>query len=80
MAELFGVDVRPVSEHLKNIFKTGELTEDSVIRNFRIVQTEGKRSVTYPAKLKAPTLLLKILLQLHQLRLERIQLFGFFNN
>lgn len=39
MAELFGVDVRTVNEHLKNIFKTGELREDSVIRNFR---TTGK--------------------------------------
>ncbi len=33
MAELFEVDVRTVSEHLQNIFKTGELVEDSVIRN-----------------------------------------------
>ena len=35
MAELFGVDVRTVNEHLKNIFKSGELAENSVIRNFR---------------------------------------------
>jgi hypothetical protein len=46
MAELFGVDVRTVNEHLKNIFDTGELQKDSTIRNFRIVQMEGKRSVT----------------------------------
>ena len=38
MAELFGVDVRTVNEHLKNIFDTGELSKDSTIRNFRIVQ------------------------------------------
>ena len=42
MAELFGVDVRTVNEHLKNIFKSGELTEDSVIRNFRTTATDGK--------------------------------------
>ena len=42
MAELFGVDVRTVSEHLKNIFKTGESHEDAVIRNFRITATDGK--------------------------------------
>jgi hypothetical protein len=42
MAELFGVDVRTVNEHLKNIFKTGELTEDAVIRKFRITAADGK--------------------------------------
>jgi len=36
MAELFGVNVRTISEHLKNFFRTGELDEESVIRNFRI--------------------------------------------
>ncbi len=47
MAELFGVDLRTVNEHLKNIFKTGELNEDSVIRNFRITAADGK---TYNTK------------------------------
>jgi len=42
MAELFDVDVRTVSEHLKNIFSSGELPEDSVIRNFRITASDGK--------------------------------------
>lgn len=42
MAELFGVDVRTVNEHLKNIFKTEELNEDSVIRNFRTTASDGK--------------------------------------
>ena len=45
IAEVFGVDVRTVSEHLKNIFATDELKEDSTIRKFRIVQTEGIREV-----------------------------------
>jgi hypothetical protein len=42
MAELFGVDVRTVNEHLQNIFKTKELNKDSVIRNFRITAADGK--------------------------------------
>jgi len=42
MAQLFDVDVRTISEHLKNIFKNGELQEDSVIRKFRITATDGK--------------------------------------
>lgn len=45
MAELFEVDARTVNEHLKNIFKTGELDEHLTIRKIRIVQKEGKRSV-----------------------------------
>ena len=43
MAELFGVDVRTVSEHLQNIFKNNELEEDSVIRKFRITAADGKQ-------------------------------------
>lgn len=46
MAALYGVDVRTVNEHLKTLIKDGEVREDrSTIRNFRIVQTEGARSV-----------------------------------
>lgn len=45
MAALFGVDVRTISEHLSNIFKSKELNESSTIRNFRIVQQEGNRQV-----------------------------------
>ncbi|WP_422139494.1 virulence RhuM family protein [Endozoicomonas sp. ALC020] len=43
IAQLFGVDVRTVNEHLKNIFQMGELQENSVIRNFRITATDGKK-------------------------------------
>ena len=46
MAELFGVDVRTISEHLQNIFKTNELQPEATVRNFRIVQNEGARQVT----------------------------------
>jgi hypothetical protein len=42
MAGLFDVDVRTVSEHLKNIFESGELQADSVIRNFRTTAADGK--------------------------------------
>jgi hypothetical protein len=46
MAELFGVDVRTISEHLRSIFAAGELVEDSVIRKFRIAAADGKRYLT----------------------------------
>ena len=42
MAELFDVDVRTISEHLKNIYASGELQEDAVIRKFRITASDGK--------------------------------------
>lgn len=45
MAELFDVDVRTINEHLQNLFNNNEIEKDSTIRNFRIVQTEGKRQV-----------------------------------
>ena len=42
MAEIFGVDVRTINEHLQNIFKSGELEESTVIRNFRITALDEK--------------------------------------
>ncbi|HOK05015.1 MAG TPA: virulence protein RhuM/Fic/DOC family protein [Bacteroidales bacterium] len=42
MAELFDKDVRTINEHIKNIFKEGELDAHSVIRNFRITASDGK--------------------------------------
>lgn len=45
MAELFGKNIRTISEHIRNVFKEGELVELSVIRNFRIVRQEGQRQV-----------------------------------
>jgi prophage antirepressor-like protein len=46
IAELFDKDVRTVNEHIKAIYNEEELYENSTIRNFRIVQKEGKREVT----------------------------------
>jgi hypothetical protein len=45
MADLFGVDIRTVNEHLQNVYKSAELSQDSTIRKFRIVQNEGDREV-----------------------------------
>ncbi len=46
MAELFQKDVRTINEHIKNIYEDGELDQESTIRKFRIVQTEGNREVS----------------------------------
>ncbi len=45
MGELFDKSTKTINEHIKNIFKEGELERDSTVRKFRIVQTEGKREV-----------------------------------
>lgn len=45
IASAFDVNVPTINEHIKNIYKTKELLENSTIRNFRIVRKEGKREV-----------------------------------
>jgi len=42
MGLLFNKDKRAISEHISNIFKEGELNENSVVRNFRTTATDGK--------------------------------------
>lgn len=46
IAELYDVNVATINEHLKNIYKNNELNMEATIRNFLIVQTEGKRQVS----------------------------------
>lgn len=50
IAKAFSVDVRTIHEHIQNILKTRELAAQSTIRNFRIVQQEGKREVEREVK------------------------------
>lgn len=42
LAKLFEVSIPTVNEHLKNIFNSNELDENSVIRNFLITASDGK--------------------------------------
>lgn len=44
MGEIFDVDVRTISEHLQNVFRTGELDQlsNSVFRKFRSTASDGK--------------------------------------
>ena len=53
MAELYGVNVRTVNEHLKKIFTDSELEETAVIRNFRITAADGKSYNTNHYNLQA---------------------------
>lgn len=43
IAEMFGVETQTINYHLKEIFKTTELIEGSVIRKIRITASDGKR-------------------------------------
>ena len=43
MGKLFDVNVRTISDHLRNIFRDGELEKDSVIRKSRITAADGKK-------------------------------------
>lgn len=50
MAELYGVDVRTINEHIRKIYDDNELSKPATVRNFRIVQTEGSREVCREVK------------------------------
>ncbi|MEI7579459.1 MAG: RhuM family protein [bacterium] len=53
IAKLFDVTVPTINEHLGNIFKSAELKEESVIRNFRITADDGKYYDTQHYNLEA---------------------------
>lgn len=46
MAELFDVEIPTINYHLKEIFESGEVDENSVIRNFRITAADNKQYQT----------------------------------
>lgn len=50
MADLFEVAKSTLSEHLSNIYESGELEREATVRKFRIVQIEGEREVTRELK------------------------------
>ena len=45
MAKLFNCSADNIVLHLKNIYETGELTQEATTENFSVVQTEGERQV-----------------------------------
>jgi len=46
LAELFGVKVPAINKHLKNIFESGELMEDSVISILETTAADWKNYLT----------------------------------
>ncbi len=42
MAVLFGCSIDNISLHLKNIFKSREVIENSVVEEFSVTTTDGK--------------------------------------
>lgn len=53
MGVLFDVETHTINYHLKKVFADSELTEDSVIRNFRITAADGKTYATQHYSLAA---------------------------
>jgi len=48
LVELFDRNKRTISEHIRNVFKEGELVENSVVRKYRTAASDGKfYDVTY---------------------------------
>lgn len=48
LAELFATSVPNISSHISNILKEGELSEDSVVKNYLTTAADGKKyNVTY---------------------------------
>ena len=50
MALLYDVETNTINYHIKKIFEDSELQEEATIRNFRIVQSEGGRSIEREVK------------------------------
>lgn len=42
MAELYDVDIRTINDHIQKVLNDGELSENSVIRKYRITASDGK--------------------------------------
>lgn len=53
MAELYGVSVPAINQHLKKIFADGELSEESVIKHYLITASDGKNYNTKHCNLQA---------------------------
>ena len=53
IAKFFEVEVNTINCHLKEIFKSDELAENSVIRNFRITASDGEKYETNHHSLEA---------------------------
>lgn len=50
MAQLFDCSTDNIGLHLKNIYETGELTQEATTENFSVVQKEGERQVNRKLK------------------------------
>jgi hypothetical protein len=51
MAELFGVQVPAISKHLKNIYASGELSQEATLSRMETVRTEGERAIVREVEL-----------------------------
>lgn len=50
LAEVYQTTKQNISLHIQNIYEEGELEEDSTVKDYLIVQTEGSRQVNRQVK------------------------------
>ena len=50
IAQLYGVEIPTIYEHIKTIYSDRELDEKATIRKFLIVQKEGNRNISREVK------------------------------
>ena len=55
MVELFQTTKQNVSLHVSNVFKEGELKQESAVKEYLTVQQEGRRAVSRQVKYYNPT-------------------------
>ena len=60
MAQLFDCSADNIGLHLKNIYETGELTQEATTENFSVVQTEGERQVNRNLKFYNPDAIISV--------------------
>jgi len=65
IAELFGKDRKTVTEHIKNVFKEGELAENSVCRKFQHTAEDSK---TYSVNFYNLDVIISVGYRVHSLR------------
>lgn len=76
MAELFGCGTDNISLHLKNIFKEGELDENSTTEEISVVQTEGSRQVKRTPKFYSLDAIISVGYRVNSARVTRFRIWA----
>ncbi|MDR2425346.1 MAG: virulence RhuM family protein [Prevotellaceae bacterium] len=76
MAQLFDVSVKTVSEHIDNIYFSGELEKNPTFRKIRKVQIEGTRSVSRDVNFYSLDLVISVGYRVNSLKATQFRKFA----